>query len=570
MTAPRLTRRSLLIAAAGSGALTVAPPMWIGATAEGAPAAAAPRVLALPVGDLAAGTHLVLAPLDFDLVGVQWRAPRHPGLWLRTVAAGGAPDGGWANAAATGHGPDRVAPIAARFGDPVWTGPARRLQLRADRPVRDVVVHLVTAPSTPAEATAAATLPLAGPPLPAGPGQPPIIARDAWAQGMAPPPRGGAVYGAVRLAFVHHTENPNGYASADVPAMLRAIWAYHVQVRGWRDIGYNFVIDGFGRTFEARAGGIDEPVVGAQAGGWNLVSTGVAVLGDFSVAPASAAALAALENLLAWKLSLHGVPTTGRVSVRLAADGAAYSQFAPGSLVALPRIAGHRDGDATDCPGNALYAQLPVVRQAAEALAGQPLVVTLAAAALTFAAPGPAVLSGALTSLDGTPVPGASVALQSRALDGSPAAPLETTVAAATTDAQGRFAASLPLSFNAALRALFPGGPGLPASVSEPLSLSVTPVLALAASSTAPAVGAPVILSGTVSPALQRVLVTVSTPALSGGRAHQSVHHLATSNGAFSVTFNPARPGAYRCVASVPAGVYSAPGASPPVTVNVA
>ena len=74
-------------------------------------------------------------------------------------------------------------------------------------------------------------------------------------------------YGTVELAFVHHTENPNGYSAAQVPAMLRAIYAFHRYVNGWNDIGYNFVIDLYGRVFEARAGGIDQPVVGAQAGG---------------------------------------------------------------------------------------------------------------------------------------------------------------------------------------------------------------------------------------------------------------------------------------------------------------
>ena len=110
------------------------------------------------------------------------------------------------------------------------------------------------------------------------------------------------------MAFVHHTENPNGYLPGEVPAMLRAIFVFHRDVRGWNDIGYNFVIDAFGRIFEARAGGIDEPVVGAQAGGYNLVSTGVAVLGSFTSQPISAPARSALQRLLAWKLALHGVP----------------------------------------------------------------------------------------------------------------------------------------------------------------------------------------------------------------------------------------------------------------------
>src|SRR5207245_1578814 len=80
-------------------------------------------------------------------------------------------------------------------------------------------------------------------------GQPPIIARHAWAQGRAAP-RVAPSYGAVRLAFVHHTDSPNGSTRGEVPAMLRAIYAFHTYVNGWDDIGYNFAIDAFGRIFE--------------------------------------------------------------------------------------------------------------------------------------------------------------------------------------------------------------------------------------------------------------------------------------------------------------------------------
>src|SRR6266513_5606224 len=110
------------------------------------------------------------------------------------------------------------------------------------------------------------------------------------------------------MAFVHHTQKPNGYGRGEVPAMLRAIYAFHRYVNGWNDIGYNFAIDLYGRIFEARAGGIDEPVVGAHAGGYNLVSSGVAMLGSFVDGSPSRAAVAALKRLLAWKLALHGVP----------------------------------------------------------------------------------------------------------------------------------------------------------------------------------------------------------------------------------------------------------------------
>jgi len=562
MSAPQLTRRSLLTVVAGSGALAAVAPGWLASTAE-ALTGGVPRVYAIVIGDLPAGTHSVAAPAQFDLAGLQWAAPVAPGLLLRTN-----PGGAWANAAATGHAPDRAVTRTAHYGDPVWTGPAHTLQLRATEPMRGVVVHFVASPPLPAEAVAAA-LPLAEPVLAAGPGQPPIVARSGWAAEAAPPPRGGAGYGAVRLGFVHHTENPNGYSSADVPAMLRAIWLFHVQVRGWRDIGYNFVIDRFGRTFEARAGGIDEPVVGAQAGGYNLVSTGVAILGDFDSVPASPAALSALEQLLAWKLSLHGVPTSGHVTVRVDPLGADFSRYPGGALVVLPRIAGHRDADATDCPGDVLYARLPGVRRQAGVLAGRPLVATLTAPTSALTAPGLVALTGTLGGFDGTPLPGVAVALQSRDLTAPTGTPLETTIATLTTDPSGRFAVSLPISFNAALRALFAGGSGLPATVSEPLSVSVAPSLTLSADATAPVAGAPVTLTGTVTPALARVLVTVALEPPNGGPARVSTHHLVVNGGAFAVTFNPQRAGVYRCQAGTPATADSAAGASPVVLVTV-
>ena len=52
------------------------------------------------------------------------------------------------------------------------------------------------------------------------------------------------------MVFVHHTATPNGYAPGDVPAIIRSIYTYHVRSNGWNDIGYNFLIDAFGRIYE--------------------------------------------------------------------------------------------------------------------------------------------------------------------------------------------------------------------------------------------------------------------------------------------------------------------------------
>jgi hypothetical protein len=143
--------------------------------------------------------------------------------------------------------------------------------------------------------------------LPAGSGQPPILAREAWALGLCRP-RVAPEYGSVEVAFVHHTENPNGYLPAEVPAMLRAIFAFHRDGRGWNDIGYNFILDRFGRIFEARAGGIDEPVTGAQAGGYNYRSTGIGVLGEYGARQISTGVPRALAGGLAF---LDGSPIAG-------------------------------------------------------------------------------------------------------------------------------------------------------------------------------------------------------------------------------------------------------------------
>ncbi len=296
------------------------------------------------------------------------------------------------------------------------------------------------------------------------------------------------------MAFVHHTENPNGYAPAEVPAMLRAIYAYHRYVHGWNDIGYNFVVDLYGRIFEARAGGIDEPVVGAQAGGYNLASTGVAVLGSFSSVPISPAARSALQRLLAWKLALHGVPAEGRVTVRVNPAGASYARFPANARVSLARIAGHRDGDSTDCPGNALYGELGAIRSSVLRLAGRPVLATIAlgpGASAPPAQPAPAAgvpaapvpeapvtarsLTGALRLLDGAPLTAASVVVQVRSVSRKGEVVREQTLGEALTDAAGRWTLPVtlaPAGRGMALRALYAGSSGFGAAVSEPLEVA--------------------------------------------------------------------------------------------------
>ncbi len=506
---PEITRRSLLAAGAAgvagvAGGRFVRPADAVGAPSEpaGPVGVAEPVCFERWVGDITDRATTVDVGRNADLAGIEWPAASDAsGLELRVQR----PDGSfspWVSAGGHGHGPD-LSPASARLtGDPVWTGGGRRFQLRAGRALNGVRLKLVDVSfgrTARGQALAAGTraseaaLALVTPALAAGPGQPPIIARRAWARGVAHP-RVAPEYGDVEMAFVHHTENPNGYTSAEVPAMLRAIYAFHRYGNGWNDIGYNFVLDLFGRIWEARAGGVSEPVVGAQAGGYNLVSTGVAVLGSFSEVPISNAAKESLERLLAWKLSLHGVPTAGRVTVRVNPAGARYSRFPAGAHVSLPRIAGHRDGDSTDCPGDVLYGELPRIRRVVSQLAGRPARVTLNVAAGASAQA--AVLGGTLAFLDGTPIAGAPIEVQLRSVSARGELVTEQTLAQAVTGSAGEF--SLPVSIVPGaregiwLRALSPGGPIAPAAVSVALHLpAAASIMPQSAPGPTPAAAAP-------------------------------------------------------------------------------
>jgi hypothetical protein len=313
------------------------------------------------------------------------------------------------------------------------------------------------ASAEPVADLAGGTLALAGPSLPAGPGQPPIIARATWA-GSDHPPVAGPFYGTIEMGVVHHTENPNGYRAADVPAMLRAIYEFHVHGRGWFDIGYNFVIDRFGRIWEARQGGIDLPVIGAQAGDWNQISFGVSMLGTFSDILPSPPALAALQRLLAWKLALSGVPAAGEIAAVVTPEGVSWTQFHVGEHVTFPRVAGHRQVDATSCPGTALYHHLPAVRARVSGLVGPRTALGIEAQVTTVLGDATRLLlSGRLTGAGGRPIPRAAVQIQSIVGRFGATQPLATV----TTAVDGGWTASVGARSGLLVRALHATAPAV-------------------------------------------------------------------------------------------------------------
>src|SRR3546814_5540844 len=102
-----------------------------------------------------------------------------------------------------------------------------------------------------------------------------LLSRSQW--GAREPSATPSIGADLKLAVVHHSVNSNSYSAAEVPSMLRSIQTYHMDVQGWNDIAYNFAVDRFGRTWEARAGGVTQTVIGGHAKGFNTYTTGVKI-----------------------------------------------------------------------------------------------------------------------------------------------------------------------------------------------------------------------------------------------------------------------------------------------------
>ncbi|MCZ4077338.1 N-acetylmuramoyl-L-alanine amidase [Rhodococcus sp. H36-A4] len=169
-------------------------------------------------------------------------------------------------------------------------------------------------------------------------------------------------------ATVHHTAGSNEYSKSESVEIVRAIYAYHAQTLGWCDVGYNVLVDKYGQIFEGRAGGLDKPVQGAHAGGFNENTMGIAMMGDFSTEAPPQATIDSVGSFLGWRLGLAGLDPKG--STTMTSEGTEFTFVGQGQSVDLPVIFAHRDVGNTACPGDGAYAKLDEIRDIAEASLG--------------------------------------------------------------------------------------------------------------------------------------------------------------------------------------------------------
>lgn len=199
--------------------------------------------------------------------------------------------------------------------------------------------------------------------------RPAIVSRAQWRADETRRDRHAHYAAGVRAVFIHHTDTPNGYDCADVPRTLRNLYTGQTRDRSWGDLGYNFLVDKCGTIYEGRAGGADRPVVGSHTLGFNQGTTGIAAIGTFGPGTQVPAAMEhAIAALAAWKLGLGGVDAAGKV--RLTSTNG-KSRYAKGTSAEFDAISAHRDGFATNCPGQALLARLPAIRTLAASLQGR-------------------------------------------------------------------------------------------------------------------------------------------------------------------------------------------------------
>jgi hypothetical protein len=347
----------------------------------GAPAGDAPSV-EVPVSDkdrlASSGDEVSGVPAltisrpstdHFASVGVTWAQDAgvtDVTVQLRTRAKAGGAWGAWTNVQQDDVGMTTTTgaqdPEVRGGTSPYWTGDAYGIEVivqAADGTTpRDVQLTLIDPGTSAADAVPGA--PAVTDKANAAMTMPAIYSRAQWGADESLMGWDQEYAPTIKAATIHHTADSNDYTAADVPKIMRSIYAYHAVSLGWGDIGYNVIVDKFGRAWEGRSGGLASTVVGAHAGGFNYETFGVSMLGNYDIADTTPALIDTVAAVVAWKFSLYGVDPAAQVG--LVSKGGGTSRYAAGVAVTVPTIFGHRDVGATACPGRYGYSHMGEIR----------------------------------------------------------------------------------------------------------------------------------------------------------------------------------------------------------------
>jgi uncharacterized protein with LGFP repeats len=310
---------------------------------------------------------------EFSLVGVTWAydAEVSDTLVQVRVQDGDGDWGAWTEVAQDtldqSAGADTGAVLRGGTA-PLWTGPSTGVEVelvtRSGAQPADVQLDLVDPGES--EADSALGAPDVTDTAHAATTMPAVYSRAQWGADERIRTWGPQYAATIKAATIHHTADSNDYTADQVPAIMRSIYRYHTVSLGWGDIGYNVIVDKFGRLWEGRYGGLASTVMGAHAGGFNTATFGVSMLGNYDIAPTTPKMIDAVEAVIAWKLSLYGVDPAGTTT--LTSSGGGTSRYPAGVKVTKPTIFAHRDVGSTACPGRYGYAKMDEIRAGVTAL----------------------------------------------------------------------------------------------------------------------------------------------------------------------------------------------------------
>lgn len=145
---------------------------------------------------------------------------------------------------------------------------------------------------------------------------------------------------------VHHTATPNSgdMSLAHAFSLSRGIQRYHMKTNKWDDAGQQLTISRGGHVMEGRNQSLAailnrRHIVGAQTLYHNRHTLGIESEGSYTTQLVPGPLWSSLVRVCAWLCTIYG-------------------------LDPARALVGHRDYNRTSCPGNALYARLPVLRKA--------------------------------------------------------------------------------------------------------------------------------------------------------------------------------------------------------------
>ncbi|KAL4711796.1 hypothetical protein ACJJTC_005965 [Scirpophaga incertulas] len=156
----------------------------------------------------------------------------------------------------------------------------------------------------------------------------PFVDRAGW--NARTPSKKNPLTTPVPYVVIHHSYTPPACRTGcECKEAMRQMQNFHMDDRGWWDIGYNFGVGSDGVAYEGRGW----TTLGAHALHFNSVSIGICLIGD-------------------WR---YEVPPADQIKTAQALIASGVEQ---GFIQSDYKLVGHRQVRDTECPGDALFNEI--------------------------------------------------------------------------------------------------------------------------------------------------------------------------------------------------------------------